>query len=347
MGFLKKLIVGGGAFFLIFGGGASTQSPSTFLQGFGFVGLVIGAIVIFLLIKTMMKAAGCLPSILVILGIAVVILYAMGSFNDGIGGVGGKISSLLGRSKTQYSSKIINNKKQVANLLEEGDYSKGIDEGFSETVGSAKQNIPKNPVARPSVQNKNESFLGGMIDKIVGGEGQGQEPMFDPTTLPPIFGSVSVISGDTLKIEGRYFRLFGIDAPEMNQSCASASGGAYRCGAEAASWLRGWLQSNTVECRVMQQDSRGGMVGICFLGDYDIGASIVNAGWAVAYRKYSPVYIPYEAQAKQKRSGLWQGSFYMPWDWKKLQTKKPKIKVIKQKVKSKGIFSSNNINSIV
>ena len=81
----------------------------------------------------------------------------------------------------------------------------------------------------------------------------------------------------------------------------------------------------------MQQDKKGNIVGTCALGEYDLGAALVNAGWAVAYTKYTDIYVPYEQQAQLNGNGLWQGKFYKPWDWRALQAQKPKIKVIKPK----------------
>ena len=67
------------------------------------------------------------------------------------------------------------------------------------------------------------------------------------------------------------------------------------------------------------------------LGPYDIGAALVNAGWAVADTRQTQVYIPYQNQALANKRGLWQGEFYMPWDWEKIQARKANIKVIKNK----------------
>lgn len=88
----------------------------------------------------------------------------------------------------------------------------------------------------------------------------------------------------------------------------------------------------------MQQDENGNMVGTCSLGQYDLGAAIVNAGWAVAYLKYTDIYYPYEENARAARAGLWQGRFYMPWDWRVMQAQKPKIKIIKPKVRKKSLL---------
>jgi endonuclease YncB( thermonuclease family) len=88
----------------------------------------------------------------------------------------------------------------------------------------------------------------------------------------------------------------------------------------------------------MQQDAQGNMLGVCSLGHYDIGAAIVNAGWAVAHVKYTHIYVPYENQARQNNRGLWQGQFYMPWDWRAMQAQRPKIKVIRPKEQRRGIL---------
>ena len=163
--------------------------------------------------------------------------------------------------------------------------------------------------------------------------------LLNPRDYPAIYSNVKVSSADTLIINGRYFRLFGVDAPEANQSCADANGYPYKCGQYASAWLKSWLQDNELECRVIQQDDSGNMIGVCFLGDYDIGAALVNAGWAVVYSKHSKIYMPYQIQAQKNRVGLWQGDFYMPWDWRKIQNRKPKIKIINRQPKRKRAFS--------
>ena len=140
-------------------------------------------------------------------------------------------------------------------------------------------------------------------------------------------------------MNGHYIRLFGIDAPESDQTCANRSGRSYHCGRQAATWLRDWITDNELECRIMQQDARGNMVGVCSLGQYDLGAALVNAGWAVAYTKYTDIYMPYQDNAMKQRVGLWQGRFYMPWDWRAIKAKKPNIKVVKPKVKRNSMWN--------
>ena len=97
MFFLKKFLLGFAALFLILVGGAGTQSQSTLLQGGGFLGLIVGLIVLYIFAKMAWRAMGCLPSIFLILAIIAFILYAIGAFSDGVGGVGDNIRGFLGQ----------------------------------------------------------------------------------------------------------------------------------------------------------------------------------------------------------------------------------------------------------
>ena len=98
----------------------------------------------------------------------------------------------------------------------------------------------------------------------------------------------------------RTSRLYGIDAPDTDQTCADKNKRSYKCGQKAATWLRDWILDYELECRVMQQDQRGNMAGVCFLGEYDLGAAIVTAGWALAATKYTDIYAPYEQEARRR-----------------------------------------------
>ena len=94
--FLKKFLLGLGALVLILAGGSGTQSSNIILLGGGFIGLIIGLIALYIFTKMAWRAMGCLPSFIVVIGIVVFILYAIGAFNNGIGGVGRNLQIFLG-----------------------------------------------------------------------------------------------------------------------------------------------------------------------------------------------------------------------------------------------------------
>lgn len=340
MFFLKKVLLGLGALFLILLGGAGTQSQSTLLQGGGFLGLIIGLVVLYIFAKMAWRAMGCLPSIFLIAAIIVFILYAIGAFSGGLGNVGGNLKSFLGQGMSSSQSSITSAK---INLLDEEEFDTPISENFSapreENAMVAEQQPPCNPNdcrQETAPQQEKQGFFG----KLFGGSSAANNApaAFNPRNYPAIYSEAKVVSGDTLIVGGRYFRLFGIDAPENNQTCADSTGRPYHCGQQASAWLKSWLQDYELECRVMQEDAKGNMLGVCSLGVYDLGAALVNAGWAVVYTKHTDIYMPYQIQAQKNARGLWQGEFYMPWDWRKIQARKPKIKIINQQPKRKRTF---------
>lgn len=328
--FMKKALMGLGAFLLILWGGAGTQSNSTLLQGGGFLGLIIGLVVLYIFAKMAWRAMGCLPSIMIIFGIIVFIIYAIGGFNNGVSNVGVTLKSFLGQQTSQRSS--VSQDSEI--LIDEEDMPEEMfEEDFYEEEESQASAPVSEPAPRPQQQPDTFRKLMGAFG---GQQNQQQAPALNMNELPVVSGRVSVVTGDTLRMKGKYISLYGIDAPEIDQTCANKSGRSYHCGKAAARWLSDWLinADAEVDCRILQKDSKGNMVGVCSLGPYDIGAAMANAGWAVAYTKYTDIYVPYEQQARQQRVGLWQGRFYKPWDWRKIKASKPKIKVKKPKKKN-------------
>ena len=45
---------------------------------------------------------------------------------------------------------------------------------------------------------------------------------------------------------------------------------------------------------------------------------MVRNGYAVAYKRYSKDYMIDEEYARENKLGLWEGSFTMPENWRKL-----------------------------
>ena len=130
-------------------------------------------------------------------------------------------------------------------------------------------------------------------------------------------GVASVIDGDTIEIHGEPFRLFGIDAPESKQLCKGATGEPYRCGQVAANALGDLIGGKTVSCEKRDLDRYKRIVAVCSVKGRDAGAYLVAKGLAVAYVKYSKIYVSQQSAARKARLGLWAGPFEMPWDWRK------------------------------
>tara|TARA_B100000029_G_scaffold95990_1_gene86088 strand:- start:124 stop:651 length:528 start_codon:yes stop_codon:yes gene_type:complete len=136
---------------------------------------------------------------------------------------------------------------------------------------------------------------------------------------------ISVIDGDTIKIGKEKIRLFGIDAPEIKQVCKNDNNDPYPCGIAAKNYLS-WLIEDDNEydeiiyCYYSERDKYKRIIGECFIGtiiETNINRIMVSHGRAVAYLKYSEKYLDAQNIAKNKKMGIWNGTFDLPEEWRK------------------------------
>jgi endonuclease YncB( thermonuclease family) len=93
--------------------------------------------------------------------------------------------------------------------------------------------------------------------------------------------AVTVIDGDTLRFGSVVVRLWGIDAPEMDEMG----------GAEAKAFLRGLVFYEYVICRPRAaRDRYGRIVAQCFAGSLDIARALIKTGHARDWPRYSGGY---------------------------------------------------------
>jgi endonuclease YncB( thermonuclease family) len=129
-------------------------------------------------------------------------------------------------------------------------------------------------------------------------------------------GIPRVVDGDTLTIGAAKIRLQGIDAPETDQVCLNAGGQQWTCGLEARDRLAGHIAGREIRCVSTAIDVYGRELALCSVAGEDLNGWMVREGWALAYVKYSSAYVSVEEQARTRQSGLWQGAFIAPWDWR-------------------------------
>jgi endonuclease YncB( thermonuclease family) len=125
-------------------------------------------------------------------------------------------------------------------------------------------------------------------------------------------GPARVLDGDTLVVGAQTIRLHGIDAPELDQTCQDDAGAGWPCGHKAKATLTRLIGAQPVTCTPRDRDRFGRLVARCSVGGADIGAQMVEAGMALAYRRYSRAYVPHETRAKAARRGLHAGQFTRP-----------------------------------
>ena len=130
---------------------------------------------------------------------------------------------------------------------------------------------------------------------------------------PPLTGTVErVVDGDTIDIAGQRIRLPGLDAPEWNQTCQTADGGTWECGAAAAKRMHELTRGRTLTCRPEGHDRYGRLLALCRDGKTDIAEALVADGFATATSRYANA----ESVARKARRGLWAGSFDSPAQWR-------------------------------
>jgi endonuclease YncB( thermonuclease family) len=132
---------------------------------------------------------------------------------------------------------------------------------------------------------------------------------------PALTGAAYVIDGDTISLGGLRVRLEGIDAPELDQSCGAGQQGSWPCGRAAAAHL-GRLASGRVSCRIAGYDAYGRSLGVCTAGGQEINAQMVRDGMAWAFVRYGQTYAAAEAEARERRIGVWRGAAEPAWSYR-------------------------------
>ena len=140
-----------------------------------------------------------------------------------------------------------------------------------------------------------------------------------------ISGFAKVVDGDTIKINSKKIRLYGIDAPEKKQKCKKtyltisfmSFTKDYMCGAVSTQKLIKKINNQKLNCNIIDVDRYKRLIGECFKRNINLNSWMVSNGYAVAYRKYSKKYVSDEINAKNKKLGIWQGKFEMPWDYRR------------------------------
>lgn len=126
---------------------------------------------------------------------------------------------------------------------------------------------------------------------------------------------VRVVDGDTLRLGDHTLRLAGLLSPQRGQTCTTASGVGFDCGAAAAEALARLIQGRDVTCRVQGHDRFGRALATCRAGELNTNAALVEAGWALAGEE-APALARAEATAREAKRGLWSHLPGAPASWR-------------------------------
>lgn len=130
--------------------------------------------------------------------------------------------------------------------------------------------------------------------------------------------SIRVIDGDTFEMDGEIIQLWGIDAPELDQTCIGEDGSEVEFGLAAADALANLL-AGLKECEEMDIDRYGRTVAWCALDDTtDVAWQMVAAGFAWDTMQYSGGhYRDAEGVAYDGQLGHWRYRCIPPWEWRR------------------------------
>lgn len=139
-----------------------------------------------------------------------------------------------------------------------------------------------------------------------------------PERLTADGAAVQVIDGDSMRIGARAVRLQGVDAVEYQQLCHMPDGTEWQCGIEARKALAVLAGKGGLICEAHATDSFGRAVSSCSVkGVADIGAALVEQGWAVSGGgDREGDYVAEQGAAQQAKRGIWRGSFERPAQWR-------------------------------
>jgi endonuclease YncB( thermonuclease family) len=137
-------------------------------------------------------------------------------------------------------------------------------------------------------------------------------------------GNTFVLDGDSLKVGGKEVRLFGVDAPEYKQTCFDAKKKEYACGQVSRDFLINLAGGKQVTCLYAEKDKYDRFLSKCSVDKISINEEIVKNGMAVIYNftESDEKMDKLEAEAKEKKLGIWKGAFQLPKDYRKANPRK-------------------------
>jgi endonuclease YncB( thermonuclease family) len=180
-----------------------------------------------------------------------------------------------------------------------------------------------------------DAFVGDEAEARAAGRGlwatAPDAPLAPKPDMPAqISGPATVVNGNVLSIGGVEVRLFGIDAPELFQSCTFISpdrSWSYGCGVQSRAALIRMTMGKSVYCvrEEAARDTRA--LARCWeanaAGDGPADGAesfnewMVRTGWALAYRGVTDEFVPLELEANRRDIGLHLGGRVAPFNWRR------------------------------
>jgi len=126
--------------------------------------------------------------------------------------------------------------------------------------------------------------------------------------------TATVRDGNTIQLGDVTYRLDGIDAPELDQTCIDDQADPWTCGIEAREQLTKLIGGRSVRCDDLGPDKvyKKRHVGLCTVDGEttSLNQQLVRAGFALDFEPSAKGrFLADEADARDARLGLWKGCF--------------------------------------
>lgn len=137
-----------------------------------------------------------------------------------------------------------------------------------------------------------------------------------------VLGLVAAHADDavTVKLEGKTYRLDGVDAPETDQNCLNEDGEVYPCGRKVAEELLKFIAGRPIKCDDLRADPAYSKrrIGQCSVDGIDLQHWLVEHGWALSFEPDAKGrFKTDEDDARRGHFGLWKGCFAAPQDFRR------------------------------
>lgn len=132
-------------------------------------------------------------------------------------------------------------------------------------------------------------------------------------------GDPRIVDGDSLTFGNTELRLLCLDAVELHQSCADASGQPFPCGELAKQAMIAAIDGQHVRCYGKAHDKYMRPLVRCKAGKRDLSRAMIEQGWAISTCRKT---AKYEHEAREAQRGIWQGTFEIPRDWRREHPRK-------------------------
>jgi endonuclease YncB( thermonuclease family) len=129
-----------------------------------------------------------------------------------------------------------------------------------------------------------------------------------------------VKDGNTIQLADVTYRLDGIDAPELDQTCIDDHADPWTCGVDARDQLTKLVGAHVVHCEDRGPDPayKKRHLGVCTVEGEgsSLNQSMVRLGFAMNIGADKGGFADDEAKAKADRKGFWKGCLVAPQDFR-------------------------------